>query len=170
MQNHDNSSVQNNSCLKSGGFLLLFVLFCFFPWQMRGHRCICSWCLFKTYVCSSFLHETTKQKVLQKQRKENGVSTLLFYNNSSASCLHWFISRNTPHLFLVPHPFKIEVSVQNSLSLQCTYLCFFMTFLGLRTSFKVHRVHKLSAYNNAAWEVDYRVTDFDKACEHWRHH
>lgn len=62
--------------------------------------------------------------MLQKQMKENGVC--LFYNNSSASCLYWFIFRNnTLHLFLVPHPFKIEASLQNSLSLQCTYLCIF---------------------------------------------
>lgn len=66
----------------------------------------------------------SKTKMLQKQMKENGVC--LFYNNSSASCLYWFIFRNnTLHLFLVPHPFKIEASLQNSLSLQCTYLCIF---------------------------------------------
>lgn len=40
--------------------------------------------------------------------------------------LYWVIFRNiTLHLFLVPYPFKIEASLQNSLSLQCTYLCIF---------------------------------------------
>lgn len=67
--------------------------------------------------------------MLQKQMKENGVR--LCYNNSSASCLYWFIFRNnTLHLFLVPYPFKIEASLQNSLSLQCTYLCI-LTFFSV---------------------------------------
>lgn len=41
--------------------------------------------------------------------KEDGAC--LFYNNSWASRLYWFIFRNnTLHLFLVPYPFKIEAS------------------------------------------------------------
>lgn len=53
----------------------------------------------------------------------------LFYNNSSASHRHWSIStNNTLRLFLVPYPFKIEASLQNSLSLQCTHLWFFFSF------------------------------------------
>lgn len=103
--------------------LIFFKFFnVFFSWKMIGHRCIRNWCLFKTYICSTFLQ--SKTKMLQKQMRENGVC--LFYNNASASRLYWFIFRNnTLHLFLVPYPFKIEASLQNSLSLHCTYLCIF---------------------------------------------
>lgn len=102
------------------------VLFCFF-WKMIGHRCIRNWCLFLNIHLLYLSPIKSKTKMLQKQMKENGVC--LFYNNSSASCLYWFIFRNnTLHLFLVPYPFKIEASLQNSLSLQCTYLFHFWHF------------------------------------------
>ena len=61
--------------------------------------------------------------MLQKQSDENGVR--LFYNKSSASRLlsvHLY-KRRAALCLLVPHPFKIEAFLQNSLSLQCTYLC-----------------------------------------------
>lgn len=126
MQNDNNSSVQNNSRLKS----CFFCFCCFFSWKMIGHRCTRYWCLFFSFLnehfCSNVLQSNKKknQKMLQKQRKEDGVR--LFYNNFSASCLYWFIFRNnTLRLFLVPYPFKIEASLQNSLRLQCTYLCIF---------------------------------------------
>lgn len=108
-----------------------------------------------------------RSKWMREKKREK--MERLFYNNSSASCLHWFISRNnTLHLFLVPYPFKIEASLQNSLSLQCTYLCIFdisqcTNFLECWPGSPV----KLSSCNNAACEGDYWATDINKVYEHF---
>lgn len=59
-----------------------------------------------------------------EHKKEGCRMEWLFYNNSSTSCLHCFIFRNTLHLVLVPYLFKIDASLKNSLSLQCTSLYF----------------------------------------------
>lgn len=53
----------------------------------------------------------------------------LFYNSSSASRLHRFTSKKRhTALVLVPHPFKIEASLQNSLSLHVNIFAFFGHF------------------------------------------
>lgn len=126
MQNDNNSSVQNNSRLKS----CFFCFCCFFflkDDRPQVYALLMPFFFFlNEHFCSNVLQSNKKknQKMLQKQRKEDGVR--LFYNNFSASCLYWFIFRNnTLRLFLVPYPFKIEASLQNSLRLQCTYLCIF---------------------------------------------
>lgn len=95
-----------------------------------GHRCLCSWCrcwnIHLLFLCPVNI------------KKEGCRMEWLFYNNSSPSCLHCFIFRNTLHLVLVPYLFKIDASLKNSLSLQCTSL-YFLTFdsvceLSLTTS------------------------------------
>lgn len=72
----------------------------------------------------------------------NRTGVCLFYNNSAASSLYWFLFTNTTlNLFLVPYPFKIEASLQNSLSLQCTSAHSVLTFLSVWTFFTVDLVH-----------------------------
>lgn len=82
------------------------------------------------YICFfGFDMEWKQENVLQKQTNEKKVDMeCLFYNKSPASAFHWFVSRNvTLPVFLVPYPFKIEASLQNSLTLQCTRLCIFLS-------------------------------------------
>lgn len=127
---NQNAKLWQFKCPEQFCFEKYFVGF-FCPWKMIGHRFMWSWCLFKRTFALPFSHKKQKTNALQKQEKVRKRS-VLFYNNSSASCLHWFISRNnTPHLFLVPYPFKIEASLENSLSLQCTYLCIFVSVFEL---------------------------------------
>lgn len=92
-KNYDNSSVQNNSRLKSNFFLLFF---------LKDDRpqvytqLMPLWNEHLLYISPTEWKNKNKKK--QKQMKENGVC--LLYNSSSASCLYRFIFRNnTLHLF-----------------------------------------------------------------------
>lgn len=94
---------------------LFFVLFCFFSLDKNDNRP-------QVFMQLTPLLKHTFALCPVNLRKKKDAEWSAFTIHLQPLCLHCFILGNTLHLFLVPHLFKIDASLQNSLSLQCTSL------------------------------------------------
>lgn len=111
---------------------------------MTGHRCFyANDALFFLFFKRTFASPSNQKLIKNKGVKRSewgGEGVSHFYNNSSGSRLYCSRNNTLRSFFLVPYPFKIEASLQNSLSLQCTCLCI-LGILSVWTFFNAAHVH-----------------------------